>query len=294
LTSFAKFYDFSTPIPHHVHLRSKEAAAVGASSKPEAYYFPEELNSIDYNGAFTYFGLEPGTTKEAVVNCLKMWDKEGDNHILELSKAYSLRLGTGWNIPAGILHAPGSLVTYEPQRVSDTSLFFQSIIHDKPFGRDLLVKFVPEEKHYDYDYLISCLDWDANVNPDFKGNHYHEPIPDKNIDEMVLNGYLEEWIVYGSDEFSAKKLTVLPGHTVTIIDAEAYGFIMMEGFGTINGLPIETPSIIRYEQITCDEYFVTRDRAVQGVTITNLSDNSNIVMLKHFGPDNIDAQKFIK
>jgi len=293
LMSFAKFYDFSTPIPHHVHLKTEEAAAVGATPKPEAYYFPEELNSIDYNGAFTYFGLEPGTTKEDVVRCLKKWDREGDNGILELSRAYRLKLGTGWDIPAGILHAPGSLVTYEPQRVSDTSLFFQSIIQDKIFERDLLVKFVPQDKHYDYDYLASCLDWEANTDPDFKKNHYHEPIPVKEIGEMKDAGYHEEWIVYGSEEFSAKKLTVFPGRTVTIKDSEAYGLILMQGYGTMNGLPLETPAIIRYEQITCDEYFVARDRAVQGVTITNPSDNGNIVMYKHFGPDNGDAARFI-
>ena len=64
LLAFAKFYDFKTPIPHHVHLMDEEAKAVGAAPKPESYYFPVELNSFDYEGAFTYFGLEPGTTKD--------------------------------------------------------------------------------------------------------------------------------------------------------------------------------------------------------------------------------------
>lgn len=293
LITFAKFYDFSTPIPHHVHLREEESAAVGATPKPEAYYFPIELNSIDYNGAYTYFGLESGTTREDVIRCLKKWDSEGDNGILELSRAYKLKLGTGWDVPAGILHAPGSLVTYEPQRVSDTSLFFQSMVQDKNMHRELLVKFVPKDKHYDYEYLVDCLDWEANVDPEFKKKHYHEPIPVKGIEEMEDDGYTEEWIVYGSPEFCAKKLTVFPGRRVTIKDAEAYGFIMMEGYGTINGLPLETPTVIRYEQITCDEYFVTYERALQGVTITNLSDNSNIVLLKHFGPGNKEADKFL-
>ena len=46
--------------------------------------------------------------------CLENWDK-GDNGILNYSKAYRLQPGTGWLVPPDILHAPGSLVTYEPQ-----------------------------------------------------------------------------------------------------------------------------------------------------------------------------------
>lgn len=293
LKAFAKFFDFKTPIGHHVHLKKKEAELVGATPKPEAYYFPVELNSIDYDGDFTYFGLEPGTTKEDLKKRLEDWGANGDNGILELSRAYKLKLGTGWDIPAGILHAPGSLVTYEPQHVSDTSLFFQTMVKDKFFERDLLVKFVPEEKKQDLDYLVDCLDWEANLDPDFKKKHYHEPIPAEPHEDTRCLGYEEEWIVYGSKDFSAKKLTVLPNAEVVIKDSEAYGFIMMQGTGYMENELIETPSIIRYGQITRDEYFVTKERANEGVRIKNISDNQNIVMLKHFGPDNKDAEKFI-
>ena len=293
LMAFAKFFDFRTPIAHHVHLRNREANAVGAHPKPEAYYFPVELNSIDYNTDFTYFGLEPGTTKQQLKACLDNWGGKGDNGILELSRAYKLRLGTGWDIPAGILHAPGSLVTYEPQYVSDTSLFFQPLVQDKFFERELLVKFVPDDKKFDLDYLVECLDWEANLDPDFKKHHFHEPIPAATFEETRELGYEEEWVVYGSDDFSAKKLTVLPGREVVIKDKEAYGFIMMQGVGYMEGHLLETPAIIHFGQLTRDEYYVTKERAEAGVRIKNISDNSNIVMLKHFGPGNPDAAKFL-
>lgn len=293
LMAFAKFYDFKTPIPHHVHLMDEEARAVGAAPKPESYYFPIELNSFDYDGAYTFFGLEPGTTRDDLKKCLEDWGMKGDNGILELSRAYKLKLGTGWNVPGGILHAPGSLVTYEPQHVSDTSLFFQTIVQDRFFERDLLVKFVPDDKKFDLDYLVNCLDWEANLDPDFKKNHYHEPVPVEPFEQTREMGYEEEWISYGSQSFSAKRLKVFPNSEVVIKDSEAYGFIMMQGYGIIENEVLETPSIIRYDQITRDEYFVTKDRATQGVTIKNLSDNQNIVMLKHFGPDNKDAEKFL-
>jgi len=294
LMAFAKFYDFQTPIAHHVHLKKAQAESVGASPKPESYFFPVELNSIDYNGGYTYFGLEPGTTKEDLKKRLDNWGKEGDNGILELSRAYKLKLGTGWDIPAGILHAPGSLVTYEPQHVSDTSLFMQSMVQDKFFERDLLVKFVPEDKKYDLDYLADCLDWEANLDPDFKKNHYHEPIPVEPFEFTREKGYEEEWISYGAKDFSAKRLTVFPNSEVVINDSEAYGFIMMQGVGYMEDELIETPSVIRFGQLTRDEFFVVKERANQGVRIRNISDNQNIVMFKHFGPDNKEAEKFVK
>ncbi len=68
---------------------------------------------------------------------------------------------------------------------------------------------------------------------------------------------------------------------------------MMQGVGYMEGHLIETPACIRYGQATRDEYYVTRDRAVEGVRIRNISDNQNIVMLKHFGPDNPEAAKFL-
>lgn len=294
LKAFAKFYDFRTPIAHHVHLDAEKGAAVGANPKPEAYYFPEELNSITYDGDYTFFGLEEGVTREDVKKCLANWGEKGYNNILELSRAYKLKLGTGWDIPAGILHAPGSLVTYEPQDVSDTSLFFQTIVHDKYFERELLTKFVPEDKKWDLDYLVDCLDWDLNTDPHFRKNHYHEPIevaPKADTREL---GYEEEWVVYGSPNFSAKKLTVLPGREVVIKDAEAYGLIMMRGIGYIEDEMLETPAVIRFGQLTRDEYFVTKCRANEGVRIRNISDNQEIVMMKHFGPDNPEAAKFLK
>ena len=51
---------------------------------------------------------------------------------------------------------------------------------------------------------------------------------------------------------------------------------------------IETPSMIRYGQLTHDEYFISEEAAGEGVIISNPSETDPIVMLKHFGPENPD------
>ncbi|HEX6546118.1 MAG TPA: hypothetical protein VF023_07415, partial [Bryobacteraceae bacterium] len=128
-----KFFDNLGPIPHHLHQRNEHAAKVGQRGKPEAYYFPPQYNVEENEFAFTFMGLEPGTRKEDVRACLERWN-QGDNGILYFSKAYKLQPGTGWQVNAGILHAPGSLVTYEPQVNSDVFAMFQSMVDGRAIG----------------------------------------------------------------------------------------------------------------------------------------------------------------
>jgi hypothetical protein len=139
---FAKFFDCMGPIPHHMHQSHEHAKLVGREGKPEAYYFPPHHNTVGNNFPYTFMGLEPGTTKEQVKQCLENWNK-GDNGILALSKAYRLKPGSGWLIGPGILHAPGSFCTYEPQWSSDVLSMFQSLVEGREIPRSLLVKDIP-------------------------------------------------------------------------------------------------------------------------------------------------------
>jgi hypothetical protein len=116
------------------------------------------------------------------------------------------------------------------------------------------------------------------------------PKPVRSASEMSAEGYTENWICYKSQDFSAKELTVAPGMSVTIKDAAAYGIIVMQGHGKMGVWNIETPSLIRYGQLTNDEFFISEKAAKEGVRIVNESDTDPIVMLKHFGPGNPDLK----
>jgi hypothetical protein len=287
-----KFFDNLGPIPHHMHQQEEHAKLVGRIGKPEAYYFPPQYNFKANNFPYTFMGLEPGTTRNDVLDCLKRWN-EGDNGILNLSKAYRLQPGTGWQVNAGILHAPGSLVTYEPQVNSDVFGMFQSMVEGRYVPWDLLVKDVPSEKAHDLEYIVDMLDWEANVDPEFASHNFTKPRPVYDEKEMASQGFREVWVTYGTPHYSAKELTVLPGKSVTVKDAAAYGLILTQGYGKLGVHTVETPSLIRFGEMTSDELFVSAGAANRGVTIVNKSDQENLVMLKHFGPGNPDAQTLI-
>jgi hypothetical protein len=280
-----KFFDNLGPIPHHLHQNDEIAKTTGQRGKPEAYYFPPQYNQKDNNFPHTFMGLEPGTTKAQIRQCLADWDK-GDNGILFHARAYRLQPGAGWQINPGVLHAPGSLVTYEPQVNSDVFSMFQSLVDGRPVDRFLLVKDVLPEYHNDLDYLIGMLDWEANVNPEFGKSNKVFPKPVAGHTE----GYSELWVTYGTPYYSAKELTVPPKSKATVKDAAAYGLILTQGHGTIGRHSVSTPAMIRFGAMTEDELFVSADAAKRGVEIENLSETEPLVLLKHFGPGNPDAQ----
>jgi hypothetical protein len=111
---------------------------------------------------------------------------------------------------------------------------------------------------------------------------------------MKAEGYIEKWITYGTPYYSAKELTVLPGRSVTIKDAAAYGVIVTQGYGTMAKQAVSTPSMIRFGEMTEDEVFVTASIAKEGVRIENPSASDPLVMLKHFGPGNPEAQPLLR
>lgn len=284
---YSKFFDNKGALPHHIHHDDAFAGLTGQLGKPEAYYFPPQVNNYGGDFPYTFFGLAPGVTKEQVRQTLADFEK-GDNKITNLSAAYRLEVGTGWDVPPGVLHAPGSLCTYEPQKASDVFAMYESVPHHQVVPKELLWKDTPKDKLGSVDHLLSVIDWDLNVDPNFYKNRFMRPVPVKPVKQMQAEGYIENWICYKSTAFSAKELTVLPGRTVTIKDSGAYGFITMQGHGRLGVWDIETPAVIRYGQLTYDEYFVTAKAAEEGVTISNPSKADPIVLLKHFGPENPD------
>jgi hypothetical protein len=283
---YSKFFDFGEPLFHHLHLRFDSAAKVGALGKPEAYYFPPQLNN--HLGTFpaTYFGFDPDVTKAQVKERLAGFTK-GDTRITELSRAYRVVLGSGWYTPPGVVHAPGSVLTYEPQWNADVNSVYENIAAGEVYPYDFLVENCPKNKKLDLDYVLSLMDWEKNVDPHY-GKHYaRPPIRCPHSDAR----HEEKWISYANPYVGAKELTVQPGQTVGVKDGAAYGCIVIQGQGRIGTYRCEAAGMLRYGQLSADEYFVSEPAARAGVTISCESQYEPLVMLKHFGPNHPDMPK---
>ena len=283
---FAKLYDYKTPLFFHVHLTFETAANVGRLAKPESYYYPPQMNSYEGDFPCSFFGFDPSTTPEDIKKCLAQYEID-DNRITEFSKAYRLERGTGWFIPAGIIHAPGSYVTYEPQWNSDVRATFDNVTAGEVNSIDKLNQFAPDDKKHDIDYLMSMLDWEKNVDPHFKDTYFRPPVIASQTEE-----YTEKWISYANEYFCAKELTVQPGCSVTITDSTCYGCILLQGHGEFGAYKdAESAQLLRFGQASADEYFVSESAAQAGIRIVNHSSVEPLVMLKHFGPNNTEAPK---
>ena len=281
---YSKFFDYEGPLFHHLHLSFEDAAKVGKLGKPEAYYYPPQMNN--YAGSFphTYFGFSPDVTKEQIAERLRGYTS-GDTRITELSRAYRIELGTGWYTPPGVVHAPGSYLTYEPQWNSDVNSVFENITDGEIYGIDFLTENLPEDERDNTDNALKLLDWDKNVDPDYKKHYFRAPIVADQSDS-----YVEKWIAYGNDYIAAKELTVYPGCTVTIKDPTAYGLIIVQGHGKLQNTDCATATMLRFGQLSQDEFFISASRAKEGLTITNNSNCEPLVLLKHF-PNNPDVPK---
>jgi len=276
----SKFFDFGGPLFHHLHLDFDAAGKVGKSGKAEGYFYPVQYNSDCGTFPYTFFGFSPEITKEEVGARMELFLK-GDNRLTELSRAYRVELETGWYTPPGVLHAPGSYLTYEPQLNSDASAVFENVTDGERNGYGALVNDCPDDKKFDLDYIMSLLDWEKNVDPFYRKNYFRPKVLIKDTSE-----YQEYWIMYGNRHISAKQLVIKAGKSALIKDRAAYGCVLVQGHGRFGDYECETPTMIRLGGLTADEFFVSNRRANKGVLIHNDSKYEPLVILKHFASDN--------
>ncbi|WP_150461584.1 cupin domain-containing protein [Nesterenkonia ebinurensis] len=281
---YSKFFDNQAPLPFHIHHRDEHAALVGKPGKPEAYYFPPQMNNHMGDFGYTFFGLHTETTRQDLLDKLEQFLTGGDNNITALSRAYRITVGTGWDVPAGILHAPASICTYEPQAACDVFAMTESWSNNREVPNELLWKDVPEDRHGDLDFIVDLVDWERNVDSRFYSARFTPPV--ETTASSASTGWTEKWITYRSESFSAKELTVPPSSTAVIEETDAYGLICVGGAGQIGDQPLIAATAVRYGQLTCDEYFVTAPAAAAGVIIRNTHPTEDLVILKHFGPSN--------
>lgn len=279
--AFAKLYDYDKPLFHHLHLPQDKAEKIGRQGKPEAYYFPRQYNASMGRFPLTYFGFDPSVTKEEVKDCIRNYSIQ-DTRITELSRAYRIQLGTGWYTPAGVIHAPASVVTYEPQWNSDVNIVMENVTMGEVNGPDLMTGCMPEEEKDDVDRIFETIDWEESTRENYKEKYFRRPLERENGQK----GISEKWVAYGNEWIAAKEVTVDPGCCVVLRDSACYCALVVQGYGSFGNFSCEAPQMLRFGQFSADEFFVSESAAEEGVAIQNLSGCEPIVILQNFANNN--------
>jgi len=274
LERLAKVLDYGERIPFHIHPRAEHAALVGRKPKEESYYFLPGVDTGPHPE--TFFGVHPSVAEEGnrelLLPYLIDWNSD---LILRHSRAYLLVPDEGFHVPAGILHAPGTALTFELQEDSDTASIFQAIIARKLLPKDMLFKDVrPEDRQrYGERFLLSWVDWPLNGDTAFYEHRHLDPL----LIAGTQPGCEEHWIFYNSSKFSGKKLVVQPGRSFSSVEAGVYCVFVWRGAGTIAG------HAVKGGDPACDELLVGHDVATRPHTVTNTG-TDDLFVIKYFGP----------
>lgn len=274
LGRLAKIFDYGERVPMHVHPPSQAAAQVGLTSKDEAYYFLPGAGLGPHPESF--FGAHADLSAEEasaeLLRHLELWQEET---VLGLSKAYRQFSEGGYYVPSGVIHAPGTALTFELQEDSDAMAFLQAQCGEIALDRDLLLgrldqKRVAEEGDR---AVLDWIDWDLNLVADFHSSHHLQPRAISTGDGVEV-----AWILFGSGLFSAKRYRATPGSTFVLDEPGPFSVFVWTGDADLGGRKL------RGGAPGSDEALVTCDRAGRGVEV-EVRGSDELEMIVYFGPD---------
>jgi hypothetical protein len=276
LGRLAKIYDYGARIPYHLHQMKEDAALVGANSKDEAYYFPEDVPVGPHPE--TFFGVHPYITEQKKYDILLPYLVEWkDDLILRHSRGYLLVPGEGFHLPSGVLHAPGTALTLELQEDSDVFAMLQALVAGQIISKDLLFKDVrrQDREKYGERVILGQVNWEISGDPYFYENRRMSP---QLVKETVQEGGEEHWIYYNTTRFSGKRLVVKPGQRFTSVDKGVYNILVWRGRGRYDGHEIEAGNF------GFDELLVSHAKATTPIVVENTG-TQDLMIFKFFGPD---------
>ncbi len=283
LNYLIKLFDYGCRLPFHIHQMQKDLNSQGKTSKDEAYHF---LDAAPGPHPETFIGIHPYIVKKNLQYkifepLLKDW-KASDAEILKYSRAYYCAPGEGFYLKSGLLHAPGSVLTFEIQESSDVGGIFQPMVEDNPVPKSNLTKDVaPEDikKYGSVKAALNQIDWEANIDPNFYEKYHLYP---RKVNQTEQNGIFENWIFYGTNQFSGKRLILKKGETFHSKEAGVHNIFVWKGKGKIGTTRVESgkQTLTKCE----DEVLVCHERAISGYDIIN-DNNEDLILFKIFGPD---------
>ena len=147
---------------------------------------------------------------------------------------------------------------------------------------NLLTDCQPAEEKGDVDALFDQIDWEESTRTDYKQKYFRAPKP---LPE-TQKGLSEQWVAYANEWIAAKEVTVAPGAKVKLSDQACYCALVVQGHGKFGVYECEAPGVLRFEDVSGDEFFVAESAAKKGVTVENTSSYEPLIILQNFANNN--------
>lgn len=198
----SKKFDNMYPIPHHLHWAKWEVYDINRYDNGNvhpSHYFT------------TAMGLHSWVTRDRFLRCMEKFGSEEGNDIRSLSPHIKVPIDQGgFCMPNGVLHSPTNLVHHEVHVLMDEHFLAEDLTEDGRISPEVAFlacreRDYPREKHGDWDYLTSQINFSANQDPNFVVNNLRTPL---RAEEFCSEGVRATWIVYG-DLLGSQKVSIL-------------------------------------------------------------------------------------
>jgi hypothetical protein len=231
----SKKFDNKHPIPHHLHWKKWEVYDVNQWDNPGVH--PSHHFT-------TAMGLYPWVTREMLLECMKSFGK-GYNGVRYLSPHVLMRVGYGFKMPNGVLHAPVDLVHHELHVLMDEHFLAEDLTRDGKISADVAFLACREEdypasRHGDWEYLVDCIDFEANQQPNFVLDNTCPPL---RAPQYCGDGVEASWIVHGKlcgeQQCSILRVQLKPGARHKLPLESPCVMHTNAGRGRVGGLDVE-------------------------------------------------------
>jgi hypothetical protein len=213
--------------------------------KDEAYYF---LEAPKGPLAYTHVGLHEGVTERELIEAVT----RGRDYALELSPVFYQQFETGFFVPAGIPHSPGTALTLEIQQPSDV----YTLLETRAAGKEMSPQQIhPGFKSLDDAFQLIDLKLSKRVGRLEENRLAPQPVTSGRGGEIA-------WIfpVEKCRKFAGKRIRV--SSSLSYREDRPFTLLIWKGRGKISGRAVRAG----------DEFFITAEAATNGVELQTTGD----------------------
>lgn len=274
----SKKFDNLHPIPHHLHWEKWEVYDINRYDNGDvhpSHYFT------------TAMGLYPWVTEEQFLQCMRKFGSPGGNDIRSLSPHVKVPVDQGgFCMPNGVLHSPTNLVHHEVHVLMDEHFLAEDWTQDGRIPPEVAFlacreQDYPKDRHGDWDYLTSRIDFRANQDPNFVANNHRPPL---RAEDLCSDQVDASWIVYGnllgSQKVSILRLTIAPGAKVSLKFDSPSVFHVNKGQGKVGKYEVRLHDELQLGTFAPEIGFITQTSlGSSGVNFENTGSDAFVLTL---------------